>query len=90
MRILFWAQDYLPSIGGVEVVLGALATRLADDGHDVAVMATTHHDDLPPRAVRDGVTVHRFRLRQAVQARDLALMTVAPAPKGPEASAPRP
>ena len=75
MRILFWAQDYLPSVGGAEILLGALATRLVGDGHVVAVLATIHHDALPQSAVRDGVAVHRFRLRQAVEARDLALMT---------------
>jgi glycosyltransferase involved in cell wall biosynthesis len=39
MRLLFFAQSFLPVVGGAEVFLDGLATRLVARGHEVKVLA---------------------------------------------------
>jgi glycogen synthase len=66
MRILFWNQLFLPSIGGVEILTSRLAARLIARGHEVAVVATRLPRSLPASEVIGGVPVHRFRFNEAL------------------------
>lgn len=61
MRLLFVAHRYLPQLGGTEIHTYEVARRLAADGHEVTVLATDLHGDLPAREERDGVRVLRVR-----------------------------
>jgi len=38
MRILFVLENYIPHIGGVEIVFKELAERLAESGHDIDIV----------------------------------------------------
>jgi len=60
LRILFVLENYLPHIGGVEIVFKNLCEGLAARGHDVTVI--THH--IPGTKLREtmnGVKVERVR-----------------------------
>jgi glycosyltransferase involved in cell wall biosynthesis len=61
MRIAIVAPLYRPAIGGVEMHVEQLATRLAA-GHAVDVICQTHDRDLPSEERIDGVMVRRFRV----------------------------
>ncbi|MBE2238193.1 MAG: glycosyltransferase family 4 protein [Caldilineaceae bacterium] len=74
MRILHVTQRYLPAIGGAELYLAGVSTRLAADGHAVTVVTTDAQDfELfwqprarrisAPESVIDGVRVLRFPVR---------------------------
>lgn len=58
MRILFVVENYLPHIGGVEVVFSQLAEGLAKQGHEVAVI-THRMKGTPARERLRGVDVRR-------------------------------
>jgi len=59
MRILFIIENYLPHIGGVEVVFKNLAEGLVRKGHDVKII--THRLRNTPRyEVINGVKVQRI------------------------------
>ncbi len=64
MRILFVIENYLPHIGGVEVVFKNLSEGLARKGHDVTII--THR---PANAKTyeelNGVKIHRIRCLQS-------------------------
>lgn len=62
MKIAYVAPRYAPSIGGVEVHVARLASRMAALGHEVEVLAQEPNGALPPVEVMDGVTVRRFPL----------------------------
>jgi D-inositol-3-phosphate glycosyltransferase len=60
MRILFICENYLPHLGGVEVVFKNLAERFVMAGHEVSMLThkfpeTTVHENI------NGVQVHRVR-----------------------------
>ncbi len=59
MRVVMTSPRYAPLVGGVELHTQALATRLAQRGHDVTVVTTNPAGDLPEFEARDGVTIHR-------------------------------
>ncbi len=60
MRVLFWTDWYLPSIGGVEIFSARLLPALARNGHEITVVAGHHRRGLPDEAEVDGVTIRRF------------------------------
>ncbi len=64
MKILFVIENYLPHIGGVEVVFRNLAEGLAKEGHDVTII--THR---PANAKSyeelNGVRIHRINCFQS-------------------------
>ncbi|MGD2069081.1 MAG: glycosyltransferase family 4 protein [Gemmatimonadota bacterium] len=73
-RVLYWVQDFLPSIGGVQVLAGQLLPALRDRGFDFAVMASRDFTDLPERSEWDGIPVHRFPFREALTEGDPGLL----------------
>ena len=74
MRILYWTDWFLPSIGGVEVfsarLVPALAERINDRGRGTPSRGTP-----PPDEFR-GVTVQRFPFHQALAIGDLEAMSL--------------
>jgi glycosyltransferase involved in cell wall biosynthesis len=75
LRILFWAEQFWPYIGGVEVLSSKLILELRARGHDVQV-ATSHASmDLPDIDLYEGVTIHRFRFREPLEQRDIPAIT---------------
>ncbi|MCE9595949.1 MAG: glycosyltransferase family 4 protein [Planctomycetes bacterium] len=57
MRLLFFAQSFLPVVGGAEVFLDGLARRLTERGHGVTVIAARKRGlenelDVPYRVLR--------------------------------------
>jgi glycogen(starch) synthase len=60
LRVLFWTDWFLPSIGGVEVFSARLLPALARRGHEIVVVAGHHQAGLPDEIDWDGVTVRRF------------------------------
>ena len=71
MRILFWNQEYFPSLGGVEVHTERLAKELLARGHEVSVVTGLSAAFLAPQDTIDGIAVFRFPFHQVLTARDL-------------------
>lgn len=71
MRILFWSDTFLPTIGGVEVLGMQLVRALRARGHEPMVVARRDTSVVPDYSEYSGVPVHRFPFRIALQARDL-------------------
>jgi D-inositol-3-phosphate glycosyltransferase len=75
MRILFVLENYLPHIGGVEVVFSHLAEGMAKKGHDVTLI--THRlPNTPAKEVINGVKIIRVA---SLDSRYLFTFTAIPA-----------
>ncbi len=59
MRILFTLTYYRPHVSGLTIYVERLAKALVERGHQVTVLTSRHHDDLPCEEVVDGVRVVR-------------------------------
>lgn len=71
MRIMFMSGQYLPFMGGLEVLTGQLLDELQSRGHDVAVLTSKGADqEVPDFEIVDGIPVRRTDIHQAIQARD--------------------
>jgi glycogen synthase len=70
LRILFWNQEYAPSLGGVEIYTQNLAKALIKRGHSVGVVTGHSREDLPQVSEIDGVSVYRVPFFQALSSRD--------------------
>ena len=71
MRILFWSDTFLPTIGGVEVLGMQFVRALRARGHEPMVVTRRDTSGVPDYSEYSGVPVHRFPFRIALQARDL-------------------
>ena len=71
MRILYWTDWFLPSIGVVEVFSARLLPALARRGHEITVVAGHHCSGLPEEMDYSGVTVRRFPFHQTLSAGDV-------------------
>lgn len=60
MKILLVVSSYLPNLGGLQSVTSALAQALAEQGHDVSVLAQRYPRDLDARETINGVVVRRL------------------------------
>ena len=66
MKVALLSDCYLPRLGGIEVQVHDLASRLVERGHDVEVFTATpgHHGErYGATEVLDGIRVHRVALR---------------------------
>jgi glycogen(starch) synthase len=71
MRILFWSEQYLPLIGGVEVFARALSRALVDRGHECELITNLLHPSQPSTERDGGTTIHRLPLQDAFARQDL-------------------
>jgi glycogen(starch) synthase len=71
MRVLFWTDWYLPSIGGVEVFSARLLPALARRGHEITVVAGHHRAALPDETEVMGIPVRRFWFHTTLAANDV-------------------
>ncbi len=72
MRILLWSDLFSPYMGGIEKLNDLLVRALQDRGHEVCVITSHHHLDLPDTTLHGGARVHRLPFRPAIAARDMA------------------
>lgn len=70
-RVIYWTQLFRPYIGGVEVHASQLLPRLSKKGYEFTVITSHGCLDLPDEDVYDGISVHRFRFREALEKRDI-------------------
>ena len=70
MRILHSLENYLPSIGGMEVLVSGLAEAQVAAGHRVEVIATHQPEGTPDTEEIRGVVVHRVPARAALDTAD--------------------
>ncbi len=71
MRILFWSENYLPLIGGVEILIRNLSTALVRRGHQCHLITSHLHPSHPATDDDQGVTIHRLPLLAATARQDL-------------------
>jgi glycogen(starch) synthase len=71
LRVLFWNQEFSPSLGGVEVHTDRLGQVLLSRGHAVSVVTGLSADTLPPHETIQGIDVFRLPFYQALAARDI-------------------
>lgn len=65
MRILQWAFPHLPPLGGREIFVERLSRSLAEEQHNVLVMADAESVDAPLHEIsylREGIPIHRLNL----------------------------
>ena len=74
MRVLFWTDWFVPSIGGVEVFSARLLPALARRGHEIVVVAGHHRSGLPDATTLEGVKILRFPFHQVLAARHVDRM----------------
>ena len=72
MRILVVSNQYAPVVGGIEVLLRQLVPAIAERGHEVTVLTSTHRQAPEPVSEVDGITVHRVDVLGALMRREPA------------------
>lgn len=60
MKILLWPSQYLPNIGGIEVMTHCLALQLKQTGHEVQVISSSSAPDEFKEFSLDGIPVFTF------------------------------
>ncbi len=73
-RILYWVQNFLPSIGGVQILASHLLPALRGRGYEFAVVASQGFSDLPKVTEWEGIPVYRFPFREALTGGDPTLV----------------
>ena len=71
MRILYWADSWWPSIGGIEVLGAQFVRELASRGFEPLVLTSHCGRQLPDDEARDGVRVLRLPFAEAFETRRL-------------------
>ena len=71
MRILYWAQLFLPDIGGIETLSASLLPELVKRGHQLAVVTSHGRTSLPDETHYKGIPIYRFHFRSAVKRENL-------------------
>ena len=71
MRILHVVESFYPSMGGIQVLVGALALEQVARGHEVRVVVTGVQGEGEPDEWR-GLPVHRLDYRGALERQDRA------------------
>jgi len=66
MKILFWGENFLPFVGGAEILLSQLIPALAQRGIEAHVVASRHRPDLPDYETWRKIPVHRLPFREAL------------------------
>ena len=67
-----WPSFWWPETGGVQTFAGQLARALHARGHDICVVTAHGVLDAPDHSCEDGIAVHRFHFKEAVESRNPA------------------
>lgn len=65
IKVLAMTPFYLPTMGGIEVLVDSVSQRLVDHGVETVVITDTA-DGLPSFGIVNGARVYRFRLARAI------------------------
>ena len=69
MKILVFAPQFLPIVGGIEILIDTLAQQFQKQSIETVVV-TDRPGDLQEREVVNGVLVHRLEFSRAIEAQD--------------------
>jgi glycosyltransferase involved in cell wall biosynthesis len=70
MRLLCWADQFHPYIGGVEVLIANALPRLQREGFECAVVTSRGPLNLPEEGRYRSIPVYRFPFRETIESRD--------------------
>lgn len=70
VRLLYWAEQFHPYIGGIEVLTAGALPRLQSLGFSCSVITSTGPLDLPEEGAFGSIPVYRFPFRQTLESRD--------------------
>lgn len=70
MKIVIWTESFWPYIGGVETFTAKLLPDLKKKGCDITVITGHQSFDLPDEETYEGIKLHRFKFREAVENKD--------------------
>lgn len=71
MKILHLVENFFPNIGGAQYVAGELASAQAARGDAVEIVVTGPRGELPAEDTWNGIPVHRFDFRTALEKKDI-------------------
>lgn len=71
LRLLFWADAFWPSIGGMEIWAARFVRALHERGYAVTVVTTHTGIDVPDLDHYHGIPVHRLPLWDALKSNDV-------------------
>ena len=71
MKILHLVENFFPNIGGAQYVAGELASAQAARGDVVEIVVTGPRGELPAEDSWNGISVHRFDFRTALEKKDI-------------------
>jgi glycogen(starch) synthase len=69
MKVLAFAPQYLPIVGGIEILIDTLAQQFRQRSIETVVV-TDRPGDLPEREVVNGIPVYRLHFSRAIEARE--------------------
>ncbi len=70
MRLLYWAEQFHPYLGGIEVLTAGVLPRLQDFGFSCSVITSKGPLDLPDEGWFGSIPVYRFPFRRTLESRD--------------------
>jgi glycogen(starch) synthase len=68
MKVLAFAPQYLPIVGGIEILVDTLAQQFRK--RSIETVVTDRPGDLPEREVVNGIQVYRLHFSHAIEARE--------------------
>jgi len=71
VKILYWAEAFWPTIGGVEVLSGHLVSALRERGHEFVVVTDHRGCNISDTLDYNGVPVYRFHFQRLLENRDV-------------------
>lgn len=71
VRVLFWSEQFWPTIGGIEVWSANLLPALRERGYEIIVVTSHGSLDLPDTAQYKGIPIFRFPFWKALLDRNI-------------------
>lgn len=66
MKALFWGENFLPFIGGAEIMLSQLIPALAQRGIECQIITSRHRPELAKFENWNGISLHRLDFHKAI------------------------
>lgn len=76
MKTLIWAENFLPVVGGAEILISHLLKALADRGVEFEVVTSKIRSDQPDQESWNGIPIHRYAFHQALTGNISALTKI--------------